>query len=133
MKNYTKTQKIIFVLLPFVVLPLIFFIGKIASNYTYLLPPCYSYTLFNFHCPGCGTTRAVLALLDGDILLSLRQNFLPVLGIIVALWLYIEFLFHVFNKKPPFTLLKTKYLWALLVVLIIYTVLRNVFPALAPI
>lgn len=133
MKQYTKLQKTIFILLPFILFPLGILLGKSLSNYTYLLPPCMSYTLFHFNCPGCGLTRSVLALLDGDILLSLRQNVIPVFSILTGLWLYVEFLFHVFNQKPPFTLLKTKYLWVLLVALGAYTILRNIFPVLAPV
>ncbi|MBQ8057516.1 MAG: DUF2752 domain-containing protein [Ruminococcus sp.] len=133
MKQYTKLQKTIFILLPFILFPLGILLGKFLSNYTYLLPPCMSYTLFHFNCPGCGLTRSVLALLDGDILLSLRQNVIPVFSILAGLWLYVEFLFHVFNKKPPFTLLKTKCLWVLLVALGAYTILRNIFPVLAPV
>ncbi len=133
MKNFTKPQKVIFAVLPLLLVPTLYFTGKFLSNYTHLFPPCMSYTLFNFNCPGCGMTRSVLALLDGDILLSLRQNVCIVGGILVSIWLYVEYLFFLFGKKPPITILKRKYLWALLIFLGVYTVLRNLFPVFAPI
>ena len=133
MKQYSKLTKIIIIILPFVAVPLVYLVGKFLSNYTYLFPPCISYTVFHFNCAGCGTTRSVLALLQGDVLLSLRQNVIPVLSILACAWLYIELLCHIFNKKPPFTILKTKYLWAVVIFLLVYTVIRNVFPSLAPI
>lgn len=35
------------------------------------MPPCIIYTYFGFYCPGCGGTRAISALLEGNIFLSL--------------------------------------------------------------
>ncbi|WP_372720333.1 DUF2752 domain-containing protein [Novipirellula sp.] len=43
-------------------------------------PKCQFYQATGIHCPGCGATRAVLALLHGDVLLSLRNNALLILG-----------------------------------------------------
>lgn len=133
MKTYTKFQKIFFTLLPFVILLLIFFVCYVGKDYTYLLRPCLSYELFDIHCAGCGLTRSVTALVNGEILLSLRQNIFPILLLVISALLYSEFLLKVYGKKIPFTLFKEKYLWGLLIFALIYTVSRNIFPILAPI
>ena len=41
---------------------------------TKILPPCMFHALTGFSCPGCGCTRAISALLHGNIWLSLRLN-----------------------------------------------------------
>lgn len=132
MKKYSKFQKIFFTILPFVIIPVIFLLAKYISNYTHLFPECLIYSLTGIHCMGCGTTRAVVALLHGDIITSLRQNCLVIFGIIGCIWLYIEFLFYVYGKKPPFTILKYKYAWCVIIFIVIYTIVRNIFPVLAP-
>lgn len=38
------------------------------------IPPCFCYKATGYYCPGCGGTRATMALLHGDILLSLRYH-----------------------------------------------------------
>ncbi len=51
------------------------------------LPPCYFYAITGLHCPGCGATRAVTALLNGDISSALSFNWLlfPTLAVLVGL------------------------------------------------
>ncbi|MBQ7134488.1 MAG: DUF2752 domain-containing protein [Ruminococcus sp.] len=132
MKKFTKLQKTIFLILPFLIIPAVYFLGNFLSRYTKYFPPCFTYTALSFNCPGCGITRSIKALLNGEIILSLRQNILPITGIILSVWLYIEFLLYVFEKKPVFSILKEKYVYIGLILLLIYTVLRNIFPSLAP-
>ena len=56
-----------------------------------LYPKCVSFTLFGLHCPGCGTTRALHALLNGRFQQSLAYNIaaLPALfyfGLVALRW-----------------------------------------------
>ncbi|GAB2544244.1 DUF2752 domain-containing protein [Brachybacterium huguangmaarense] len=53
------------------------------------IPLCPVHLLTGLDCPGCGATRAVHALLEGDLLLALRSNLLLVaaLPVLLALWL----------------------------------------------
>ena len=53
---------------------------------------CLIYNLFHIPCPACGLTRAYFALLDGDILLSLKYNILAI-PIMVFFILYFIFSF----------------------------------------
>ena len=51
---------------------------------------CLIYNLFHIPCPACGLTRAYFALLDGDILLSLKYN---ILAIPIMLFFILYFIF----------------------------------------
>lgn len=80
-----------------------------------LLPACHIHRLTGLLCPGCGTTRALRALLHGDMALSLRQNPLLLPG---------------FSWLAALVLIKgTKrfngLLWGGIVVIALFTLLRN--------
>ena len=97
------------------------------------LPSCYLYELTGIYCPGCGCTRAVYALIHGDVILSLKQNPLVIVSLAALFVLYIELVFRAFGKKLR-TFVHSKYfLWDAFIAIMIYTVLRNIFPQLAPI
>ena len=98
----------------------------------YLRLPCIFYECFGLFCPGCGTTRAVDALLRGKLLLALQNNapavlLLPPVALCLFLWAF---------PKPRTSLKKIgsripkPAVWLLLLLLLLYTVLRN-FPVCA--
>ena len=64
-----------------VVLAILYLSGISFSD---LLPGCYIYERYHVYCPGCGGTRAILSLLDGEFV----QSFLP--GIQTVLWWFID-------------------------------------------
>ena len=79
------------------------------------LPECHIHRLTGLFCPGCGTTRALRALLHGDFALSLRQNLLLLPGFV---WL------------AALTLIKGNklfngLLWGGIAIIALFTLLRN--------
>ena len=89
-----------------------------------IFPPCPTNALTNLHCPGCGTLRAMYALLHGDLKEALSQNILAVIFIPILPAIYF---FPKYFKKPIVPA-------AMLVIFILYAILRNTetFSFLAP-
>ena len=73
-----------------------------------LLPACPWHTVTGFACPGCGSTRAILRLLEGDLAAGLAFNPLAacaatgfvLCGIAAPLWLAAGGLVPVIASKP---------------------------------
>ena len=93
-------------------------------------PVCMFHRLTGLNCPGCGMTRALYALLHGDILTALRDNALLVLGLVAAalrgLWLAAARQRGV--AVGPWV--PTIFIWPLLAIAVFFTILRNL-PAFA--
>lgn len=89
-----------------------------------IFPPCPTNALTKIHCPGCGTLRAMHALLRGDVKEALSQNILAVIFIPILPAIYF---FPKYFKKPIVPA-------AMLVIFILYAILRNTetFSFLAP-
>lgn len=131
--KYKPWQKVLVIVAPFAVLAVLALAAWfVLTHFTF--PTCPSVQYFHIYCPGCGSTRAVKALLSGNILLALRQNLsIPVLTVIAALY-QIEFALKIFGVRfriPP--LHNLKFMVFLLVLWFAYFVLRNFIPAIAPI
>ncbi len=100
-------------------------------------PKCSLYVATGFFCPGCGSTRALFHLTHGNVLEALRLN--PGLMALITLGLtdYVRFVVSVIRGNPFQTLFgKLKLLGALMGVMLVYGVIRNLpwplFESLAP-
>jgi hypothetical protein len=131
--QYKTHHKVLVLVIPIASLTVLGLIAAlILKNFT--LWECPVHQLFHIWCPSCGATRALTALMHGDILLALRQNAVVIAAIIVLLALYIELVLRVFGKNVRFPLIHNpKFYFVMLALWLVYAVARNFIPEIAPI
>ena len=129
-RNKTQTKKLL-------VLSLLFALGTAACVILLLVPPdsphakwlpkCMLHEWTGLYCPGCGATRALSALLHGDIMASLHNNLLLIPGGLMLI---------ILTVKPEISL-KRAVAITIVVIEIGFAILRNIpvapFTYLAPI
>jgi len=89
------------------------------------LPVCLLHDVFGLYCPFCGGTRAVGALLTGDLVGALRVNAAVVLSLPLLIWADVRALVRILGKKPASPLLPLHPLIPILLFAAFF-VLRNV-------
>lgn len=98
-----------------------------GMSITGILPPCIFHTFTGMDCPGCGTTRMVAAMLNGQWGAAFSLNPLMFLTVIALVLFYLWFLVRTF--LPGWKPLKWRLpLWAVASVggiLVFYWFLRN--------
>jgi hypothetical protein len=104
----------------------VFFFNPAAHQF---YPVCQFHRLTGLNCPGCGATRALYALLHGNFSTALRDNALLVFALAAGALRGIWFGAKKFRGQPA-EFIRTQFLWPLLVVALVFTVLRNL-PAFA--
>lgn len=132
MKRYKHYQKVLICIFPFALALILFFaIRFVADNFT--LPGCITNVVLGIYCPGCGMTRSVIALVHGDVFLSIRQNAFAVFAVILFAVFYIEFALRALGFNVRFPIHSEKLLYVILIIAGIYCVLRNFIPWLMPV
>jgi uncharacterized protein DUF2752 len=97
------------------------------EQYAQFYPQCPIYSFLHLQCPGCGTTRALAALLHGHVFEALRFNALTTLltppAAIYAALCYVRFL-----QRKPLSLPQPSpsVIYAALSLAALFTLLRNV-------
>ena len=125
--NKLSNRKLIVLSIVGVVLAAVvyFIFNPATANF---FPPCLFYKLTGYQCAGCGSQRAIHSLLHFDIVSAFKYNLIVVPAIfLIALLIYLE---HFGGKKrfPKLhrKLSSTKFIVAIIIVILAYWLLRNI-------
>jgi hypothetical protein len=88
-----------------------------------VFPSCIFRSITGLECPGCGSTRALHQLLNGDVLHAFNLNPLALIALPWLLWRLSLWLTGRVSARPP---ANPRWLAALAVLVLTYGVLRNV-------
>jgi hypothetical protein len=82
-------------------------------------PRCVFHSLTGLACPGCGSLRAVHNLLHGEVAAAFRLNPLVMILLppVAAMWLV--------RGEAAFASLRPVWIWIVLAVILLFSVLRN--------
>lgn len=88
-------------------------------------PACLFHSLTGLNCPGCGATRALYALLHGNVRLAVKDNALfVVLLAALAVWSARLAVQKIRNRPATFQV-PAKFLWTFFALAFVFAVLRN--------
>jgi len=119
---------IIFSCVSFLTLLYVYPIGE----YNYF-PTCPWYKLTGTFCPGCGSTRGIQSVINGNIFGLLENNPLAMLAIPYLALSLTSLSFQSFaGYKPPYLFLSKNEIRFIAFIIIFYWILRNYWGLLAP-
>jgi ethanolamine transporter EutH len=101
---------------------MVFFFNPSTHSF---FPTCLFHKLTGLNCPGCGMTRALYALLHGNVPLALKDNALFILLLAVLAVRGARFILRKMRNQPAAFNVPPKFLWALMAVAVVFAVLRN--------
>ncbi len=104
---------------------------------TGMFPQCPFYAITGFHCPGCGTLRALHQLFNGNLITALGLNSLAMLSLPFLAYSFMSRIAQEARGQAfPTVFIPAGWIWALFVVVILFWVFRNIpiypFSWLAP-
>lgn len=89
--------------------------------------PCFFAEKLHMYCPGCGGTRAVLALLNFRIIRSILCQPMVAYGAGLCTYYYIGAIITIVkNNGKTYCKFKDWTLWLLLIILVVFFIVRNV-------
>ncbi|MRS13267.1 MAG: DUF2752 domain-containing protein [Actinobacteria bacterium] len=92
-----------------------------------LVPPCAFRTLTGLYCPGCGTKRAMTALVHGDLITALRDNAFAVIVIVPVFVGLVLNVLDAFGLPRPWTRVRVDHrlVTAFGIAVLAFWILRN--------
>ena len=116
---------IIIVIAALLVLGLVYYVVDPASSSA--MPKCSFLSLTGYKCPGCGSQRAIHALLHGDVVAAFKHNAFMLISVPwLLLCLYAESQ-RTRNPRLYVRLNAPLLIWLFLAMILIWWVLRNIF------
>lgn len=120
-----RSLVIVLVLAALLVIGVIYF--ALDPSTSGLFPRCTFLSLTGYKCPGCGTQRAIHALLHGDVAGAFKYNALLLVAIPwIALCLYAESR-RLRNPRLYARLNAPLLIWLFLAMVLLWWLLRNIF------
>lgn len=124
----------IFLIIIFVLAVLFYFLNPAEHE---IFPKCIFHSVTGYHCPGCGSQRAIHSLLHLNFTSVVHNNFLFLPAMLVLMYHYIHPILNKFLRwKLPNIFYFKSTPWIILGVVILFWVLRNLpfypFTILAP-
>ncbi len=103
-----------------------YFYANDPSNSEAIFIGCISKTVSGLDCPGCGAQRAFHELLHGNFIKAAQLNLLIYFFAPLLLFIFLKMTLKPFNINLPDIIISTKWLITLLVLMIIFTIIRNI-------
>lgn len=89
--------------------------------------PCVLYTFFGFYCPGCGGTRAVMYLMNGELLKSFFHHPVVLYTAILLLVFMGSHTLNIFTKGQVKAMqIKGIYLYIMVAIIAVQCIVKNV-------
>ncbi len=97
----------------------------LVPKFPFLSVGCPVQRIFCLYCPGCGGTRAVKALLRGDLLTSVQSNPVVIWGVALCIWQYIRMVRGYLHRDRACLRIPAWSWISLIVVILGFFVVRN--------
>lgn len=101
------------------------YVGTVDPNEPGHYPACPLFRYTGLYCPGCGGLRSAYAVVHGDLGTALGANAVAVLGYLVFAAVWTVWVVRAARGRPPRIDPGPTLLWASGVLLLVFTVVRN--------
>lgn len=91
--------------------------------------PCLIYKVTGYKCPGCGITRALFALIRGDVKQAFSYNkiLILILSYVIIYFGYKSYLYIIDKKgNKKIEIILNIWAWILVIIAVMYGVFRNI-------
>ena len=105
----------------------------VLTTFTPIKIKCLFHEITGLYCPGCGVTRMVLSIFKGDMKEAFCYNQLLFISFPAIIFYTVDYIISfIKNRKPLYKNISNTVWIVYIVLLIIFMIIRNIFPYFAP-